>query len=171
MDVQFRPSTIEDLSELCSFSRYIFSESFKDTCSPEDMNSFLADKYNVDRIRRELSDPASSFFLLFTDGTLAGYIKINEAPAQTDIHDVDALELERIYVSKELQKNGFGSYLMEQTVAIAKQKGKRYIWLGVWEKNRRAISFYRKHGFYIIGTHEFVIGEDIQTDCIMRRDL
>ena len=85
--------------------------------------------------------------------------------------NADALELERIYVSKELQKNGFGSYLMEQTVAIAKQKGKRYIWLGVWEKNRRAISFYRKHGFYIIGTHEFVIGEDIQTDYIMRRDL
>ena len=80
MDVQFRSSTIEDLSELCSFSRYIFLESFKDTCSPEDMNSFLADKYNVDRIRRELSDPASSFFLLFTDGTLAGYIKKTKLP-------------------------------------------------------------------------------------------
>ena len=60
---------------------------------------------------------------------------------------------------------------MEQTVAIAKQKKKYYIWLGVWEQNRKAISFYQKHGFYIIGKYEFVIGEDIQTDNIMRRDL
>ena len=105
------------------------------------------------------------------DGTLSGYIKINEAPAQTDIHDAEALELERIYVSKEVQKNGFGSYLMEQTIAIAKQRKKKYIWLGVWAQNRKAISFYQKHGFSIIGTYEFVIGEDIQMDNIMRRDL
>ena len=60
---------------------------------------------------------------------------------------------------------------MEQTVAMAKQKGKKYIWLGVWEKNKKAISFYQKHGFYKIGTHEFVIGDDVQIDYIMRRDL
>ncbi len=171
MNVQFRPSTIEDLSELCSFSRDVFFESFKDSCSPEDMNKFLDNRYRIDRIRSELLDPDSSFFFLHVDGTLAGYIKINEGPAQTDIHDADAFELERIYVSKEVQENGFGSYLMEQTVEIAKQKKKKYFWLGVWEQNRKAISFYQKHGFYIIGKHEFVIGEDIQTDNIMRRDL
>ena len=105
------------------------------------------------------------------DGTLVGYIKINEASAQTDIQDEDALELERIYVSKEVRDSGLGSYLMEQTVAMAKQKGKTYIWLGVWEKNQKAISFYQKHGYYKIGTHEFVIGDDVQMDYILRRDL
>ena len=109
INVQFRPSTIEDLSDLCSFSRSVFFENFKDSCSPENMNAFLDYKYNVDRIRSELLNPASSFFFLYVDGTLAGYIKINEVPAQTDIQDPDALELERICVSKEVQKNGFGS--------------------------------------------------------------
>ena len=171
MNVQFRPCTIEDLSDLCSFSRDIFFETFKDTCSPEDMGAILDDKYNVDRIRSELLNPASTFFFLYMDGALVGYIKINDAPAQTDIQDEDALELERIYVSKEVQDSGLGSYLMEQTVAMTKQKGKQYIWLGVWEKNKKAISFYQKHGFYKIGTHEFVIGDDVQMDFIMRRDL
>ena len=171
MNVQFRQTTIEDLSELCLFSREVFFDTYKDSCSPEDMNTFLYNNYSADQIRSELLNPASSFFFLYMDCALAGYIKINEASAQSDIHDVDALELERIYVSREVQGKGLGSFLMKQTVAIAKQKEKKYIWLGVWEKNRRAISFYRKHGFYIIGTHEFVIGEDIQTDYIMRRDL
>ena len=171
MSVQFRPCTIEDLSDLCSFSRDIFFETFKDACSPEDMDTFLDNKYNVDRIRSELLNPASSFFFLYMDSKLVGYIKINEAPAQTDIYDADALELERIYVSTEVQDSGLGSYLMEQTVTMAKQKGKKYIWLGVWEKNKKAISFYQKHGFSKIGTHEFVIGDDVQTDFIMRCDL
>lgn len=171
MNVQFRPCTIEDLSDLCFFSRNIFFETFKDTCSPEDMDAFLDNKYNVDQIRGELLNPASSFFFLYMDDTFVGYIKINETSAQTDIQDEDALELERIYVSTEVQDSGLGSYLMEQTVAMAKQKGKTYIWLGVWEKNQKAISFYQKHGFYKIGTHEFVIGEDVQMDYILRRDV
>ena len=171
MNVHFRPCTIEDLSELCSFSRDIFFETFKGACSPEDMGAFLAEKYSVDQIRSELQNPASFFFFLYMDSTLVGYIKINEAPAQTDINDIDALELERIYVSKEVQESGLGSYLMEQTVAMAKQNGKKYIWLGVWEKNEKAISFYQKHGFCTTGTHAFVIGNDVQTDYIMRRDL
>ena len=171
MNTLFRHCTINDLSELSSFSRNIFYDTFKDTCSSEDMDAFLNKKYSMDQLRNEFLNPNSVFYLLYKDKTLAGYIKTNEAPAQTDIHDEDALELERIYVSKEFQESGIGSYLMEQTVAIAKQKGKQYIWLGVWEKNKKAISFYQKHGFYKIGMHEFVIGEDVQTDYFMRRDL
>ena len=100
-----------------------------------------------------------------------GYIKLNEAPAQTDIRDADSLELERIYVSENAQGVGLGSYMMERALETAQRKGKKYIWLGVWEKNTKAVSFYRKHGFYEIGAHPFLLGDDVQTDILMWRDL
>ena len=171
MEIRFRECTIEDLPELCAFSRDVFYESFRDDCSPEDMEAFLRDRYSADRIRNELLNPDSAFGFLYLDGGLSGYIKINEAPAQTDINDEKALEVERLYVSGEAQGRGLGSFLLEQAAETAKQRGKKYIWLGVWEKNLKAISFYRKHGFREIGTHTFMIGADAQTDYIMRKDL
>ncbi len=60
---------------------------------------------------------------------------------------------------------------MERAVETAERKGKKYIWLGLWEKNTKAVSFYRKHGFYEIGAHPFLLGDDVQTDILMRRDL
>ena len=100
-----------------------------------------------------------------------GYLKLNEAPAQTDVQDIQSLEIERIYVTKEFQGKRLGGYLMEQAVKVAVQRKKAYVWLGVWEMNERAIHFYKKNGFYRIGTHTFVMGEDEQTDYIMRKDL
>ena len=171
MDILFRKCTVEDLSDLCTFSRAVFYETFRDSCSPEDMESFLDHAYSTEKLRGELLNPDSSFFLLYQEGVFAGYIKLNESPAQTDIHDPDALELERIYVSRSFQGTGLGSCLMERAVEIAKQRGRKYLWLGVWEKNEKAISFYRKHGFHRIGTHTFRIGGDAQTDYVLRRDL
>ena len=171
MDIRFRACTPEDLEELRCFARNVFYESFRDACSPEDMEAFLEETYSAGRMRGELLDPDSAFWLLYLDGVPAGYIKVNEAPAQTDIHDADALELERIYVSGRAQGKGLGSFLLEQAVSIAERKGKKYIWLGVWEQNRKAISFYEKHGFRKVGAHTFRIGSDAQTDHIMRKDL
>ena len=83
---------------------------------------------------------------------------MNEAPAQTDRNDPASLEIERIYVSGGFQGEGLGRYLMEQAIQIAVERKKKYIWLGVWEKNERAIRFYKRNGFYKTGTHSFVVG-------------
>ena len=113
----------------------------------------------------------AAFYFLYWDGKLAGYLKLNEASAQTDLHDEQSLEIERIYVSKEFQGEGLGRYLMDQAISIAIQRKKKYVWLGVWEKNEKALRFYRRNGFYQIGTHSFVMCDDEQTDYIMRKDL
>lgn len=94
-----------------------------------------------------------------------------ENPAQTDRNDPASLEIERIYVSGGFQGEGLGRYLMEQAIQIAVARKKKYIWLGVWEKNERAIRFYKRNGFYKTGIHSFVVGEDVQTDHLMRKDL
>lgn len=81
------------------------------------------------------------------------------------------MEIERIYVAKEFQGKGLGRRLMTYAISAAMQRKKAYVWLGVWEKNEKALAFYRKNGFYQIGTHTFVMGDDPQTDYIMRKDL
>lgn len=171
MKLQFRQCTIEDLNILCVFSRNMYYETFKGMCAPEDMSAYLEEAFRTEKIRGELENPHSSFYLLFDADQLVGYIKLNDAVAQSDLQDPDSLELERIYVSGTVQGTGFGSYLMKQAVDIAQRQAKKYLWLGVWEKNTKAIAFYHKHGFYEIGTHTFVMGDDAQTDYIMRKDL
>ena len=122
-------------------------------------------------MRAELLNEDSAFYFAYADGKLAGYLKLNAAGAQTELNDSDALELERIYAAPEFHGKGVGQALMDKALTIAREQGKSYVWLGVWEKNEKAIRFYNKNGFYKISTHTFVIGDDAQTDYIMRRDL
>ena len=116
------------------------------------MQAYLDGAFAEDKLRKELADINSEFYFLYCDEHLAGYLKLNEAPSQTDINDENSLEIERIYVSMEFQGTGLGRFLMEQAIAKAVKRGKEYAWLGVWEKNEKAIAFYRKNGFYEIGT-------------------
>ena len=108
---------------------------------------------------------------MYCDENIAGYLKLNEASSQTDINDSDSLEIERIYVVSEYQGTGLGDFLIEKAIQKAIERNKKYAWLGVWEKNQKAIRFYQKNGFYEIGTHLFCMGNDEQTDYIMRKDL
>ena len=117
------------------------------------MTAYLDTAYNKEKLYEELCNPDSSFFFIYVDESLAGYLKTNEYPSQTDINDIDSLELERIYILKEFQGAGLGQDLLEHTISIATEHGKKYIWLGVWEHNERAKHFYQKNGFYRIGAH------------------
>jgi len=108
---------------------------------------------------------------LFVGDELAGYLKVNEAPSQSDVNDYNSLEVERLYVLKKFQRNGLGAYLMERAIDMAISMGKSYVWLGVWERNEKALRFYEKQGYYKIGEHPFYMGSDKQTDYLMRKDL
>lgn len=167
----FRQCTIDDLDILQPFSRQRYFETFADLNTPDNMTAYLDEAFALEKLHAELSDANADFYFLYWDGRLAGYLKLNEALAQTDLHDEQSLEIERIYVSKEFQGEGLGRYLMDQAISIAIQRKKKYVWLGVWEKNEKALRFYRRNGFYQIGTHSFVMGDDEQTDYIMRKDL
>lgn len=171
MSIFLRACTIGDIDILRELSLKTYYETFAHLNTPEDMAAYLEDAFNVERLTKELNDPNSSFFLLYAADSLAGYLKLNEAPSQTDINDPLSLEIERIYVSSEFQGTGLGRYLMEQAITIATERNKKYAWLGVWEKNEKAICFYKKNRFYEIGTHTFVMGEDVQSDYVMRKDL
>ena len=160
-----------DIDELRTLSIQTYYETFAAFNTPENMEEYLNRAFDREKLRRELSDKNSMFFVLLSDEKPAGYLKVNEAPSQTDVNDPASLEIERIYVSGEFQGEGLGRYLMEQAIRMAVERKKKYVWLGVWEKNEKALCFYKRNGFYQIGTHSFVMGDDEQTDYIMRKDL
>ncbi|MGI6686446.1 MAG: GNAT family N-acetyltransferase [Bacillota bacterium] len=160
-----------DLVTLRELSCKTYSDTFGHMNTPSNMKDYLEHAYDIDKLRDELSNSNSTFYFLYTDEKLSGYIKFNEYKAQTDIYDPQSLEIERIYVTKEFQGKGLGSALIKKAIDIADTRKKSYVWLGVWERNHKAILFYKKNGFYEIGKHSFFMGEEEQTDFIMRKDL
>lgn len=171
MSFYFRECNSEDLDELRDLSIRTYTETFADFNTEENMNEYLNRAYNRETLRDELMNSASKFYFLHTRNNLVGYLKLNKYRAQTDIKDPESIELERIYVVKEFQGNGFGKVLMEKAIEVAVSSQKKYLWLGVWEKNTKALNFYKKKGFYAFGKHLFVMGDDEQTDYILRKDL
>lgn len=171
LNLTFRQCIPDDIHTLCNFSYKTYHETFAHMNTPSNMKTYLEQSFNIDKLSGELSNSNSLFYFLYANGKLAGYLKLNETPSQTDLNDTQSLEIERIYVAKEFQGEGFGNALMNKAIDIANTRKKLYVWLGVWEKNDRALLFYKKNGFYKVGTHSFFMGEEEQTDFVMRKDL
>lgn len=171
MNLELKTCNINDLNDLRTLSINTYKDTFATMNTVANMTKYLNRAFSINKLKEELMNNASIFFFLYVDNNLAGYLKVNEAIAQTDINDQKSIELERIYVSKNFQGNGCGNFLMESAINLAMNKQKKYIWLGVWEKNTKALKLYKKNGFYKFGQHSFVMGTDKQNDYILRKDL
>lgn len=171
MEYAIRECTMEDLPLLRNISYQTYDDTFREMNTVSSMIAYLEQAFDIHKLRGELSNSNSLFYFLHKEDEAAGYLKLNEYKVQTDINDPNSLEVERIYILKKFQGQGLGSILLNKAVEIASLRDKHYIWLGVWEKNNRAISFYKKKGFYKMGTHSFFMGDEEQTDYIMRKDL
>ncbi len=163
--------TIKDLTILQELSINTYVQTFEKFNSKSIMKAYLNDAFNLEKLEKELLNNNSAFYFLYKDERLAGYLKVNDFPSQTDINDESSLEIERIYILSDFQGQGLGKCLMEKAIDIANKKNKSYVWLGVWEHNEKAKRFYKKEGFYKIGEHSFFMGDDEQTDYLMRKDL
>lgn len=170
LEIHIRKAQDQDLGDLLHVARTAFLQAFTAGNKPENVSAYLEEAFTFDQFGKELATPASTFFLAESDGELIGYAKVNEVPSQTDVHDPESLEIARLYVLEEYLGLGVGKILLDHSIAYAKQNQKKYLWLGVWEKNARAIRFYEKNGLRIFGSHPFPFGDEIQTDYLMRVD-
>lgn len=160
--------SIEDLPKLQSIGKQTFSETFSESNSAENMAKYLEEAYSNEKLSTELNDPNSLFYLASLDNKVIGYLKLNLGASQTELKDDKALEIERIYVTKEFHGKKVGQLLYNKAIEVAKEKKVDYVWLGVWEENHRAIQFYTKNGFVEFDKHVFVLGNDAQTDIMMK---
>lgn len=159
------------LIQLQSISRKTFSETFAEHNTKDDLNAYLNQQLSIAQLSVEINHPYSAFYLAEKNNSVIGYLKLNWNNAQTEMIDTAAFEIERIYVLKEYFGKGLGQFLMDTAMDIAKKMQPSYIWLGVWEKNARAIRFYEKNGFTIFSSHLFKLGNDIQTDLLMKFEI
>ena len=161
--------TINDLDQLQKIGRKTFYETFSSANTEENMKKYLDEGFSPEKLTAEINNPDSEFYFAKLDNKVIGYLKLNFGQSQTELKDEKALEIERIYVLKEFQGKNVGQLLFDKAIQISKQKKADYVWLGVWEGNPRAISFYKKNGFIEFDKHIFKLGDDEQTDILMKR--
>ena len=166
--LSLRMAEFADLASLLDLAQTSFVQAFTEGNKPENVQAYLSQAFTSVQLEKEWRNPASTFLLASLEGRLVGYTKVNLAAAQTDVQDPDSLEVARLYTLEEVWGKGVGQFLLDAALAFAKEKGKTFVWLGVWEHNARAIRFYEKNGFKAFGSHPFPFGDEIQNDWLMR---
>ncbi|NML40287.1 GNAT family N-acetyltransferase [Chitinophaga sp. G-6-1-13] len=169
--IRIDQATADDMNVIQLIGRTTFFETFAPYNTEANMQKYLEESFSETRIREELSSQESLFFLAFENETPVGYLKLNTGTAQTEAQDGTAIEIERIYVQRDYHGKKVGQLLYEKALETARLLKKSYLWLGVWENNPRAIRFYEKNGFAAFDKHIFKMGEDEQTDIMMKKVL
>jgi len=163
--------TAADTAQVIEIGRITFYDTFIETNSEETILQYLERGFNFEKIKNELLDTNSIFYFAKIDDQVVGYLKVNFAEAQTELHDNSSLEIERIYIRKEYFGKGVANILFDKALEIAKENNLQYLWLGVWEQNFRALRFYEKLGFQKFDTHVFMMGPNAQTDFLMKLEI
>ena len=166
--IEIRKATVSDLETIQKISIQTFIETFAAVNSPENIANYIKDSLNTDQLTDELNNANSQFYIAYSDIEVVGYLKINFGDAQTESINENALEVQRIYVLQNFHGKKIGQLLLEEVKKIAQTTDVEYIWLGVWEENHRALRFYTKNGFVVFDKHVFIMGNDEQTDLLMR---
>lgn len=169
--IEITKVALNDIDQLQKIGRQTFQETFSESNSEENMKNYLEEGFSNEKLLVELNDQNSEFYFATLNNEVIGYLKINFGASQTELKDSKALEIERIYVSKEFHGKSVGQLLYNKAIEIAKLKNADYVWLGVWEENPRAIRFYKKNGFVEFEKHIFKLGNDEQTDIMMKLKL
>lgn len=163
MTFSIRRALPDDAAAVAELAERTFVDTFAGQNRPEDVAAYLAQTYGAEIQRREIEDPNTITLIVDDAGTLIAYTQLKLSPA--------AVEIGRFYVDRSRHGHGVAQALMDASIAAASSTGAQRIWLGVWEKNARAIAFYAKCRFRDIGSHPFLLGSDLQTDREMERML
>jgi ribosomal protein S18 acetylase RimI-like enzyme len=147
-----------------------FADTFASENTPEDMKAYLADTFSPEKQAQELADPASIFLVMEWRGAPVGYARLKHGEAPSIVGE-RAVEIVRIYADRDWVGKGVGGQLMQACLREAERRNCDVVWLGVWERNTRAIRFYQKWGFERVGTQFFRLGNDLQTDWVMARQV
>lgn len=172
-----RRGVASDAAMLAALGARTFRETFAADNTAEDMAAYVEHAYGVEQQRAELALPDAAFLIAEVDGVAAGYAYVRQSPPPAHVTNPApgqpgvAVEVARFYVDAPWHGRGIANALMNAAIAEAAQRGARTIWLGVWERNVRAIRFYSRYGFHDIGSQPFLLGSDLQRDRVMAREV
>ena len=162
-----RRATRADAAPLAELAARTFADTYAAHNDPDDMAAHLTAKYGEAKQAEELAHPAATYLLAELDGRLVGFAYLVAERSPGGIPMEAPVELVRFYVVRDWHGRGVAQRLMDACVAEARRRGGRTLWLAVWQENPRAIAFYRKAGFRIVGMTSFRLGSQVQDDHVM----
>ncbi|EJE13094.1 GNAT family N-acetyltransferase [Staphylococcus epidermidis] len=171
MGERIRSVQITEVEQLQLIAKRTFFTTFRESYSDEDFKQFFSDAYDIDVLRKELEKSNSFHYFYEVDQNIVGFLKLNINDAQTENKGHAYLEIQRIYFDEAFQGSGRGQLFINLAIDQAIKFGKSKIWLGVWEHNPKALSFYKNRGFRVTGSHQFYTGSVVDNDLIMELDL
>jgi ribosomal protein S18 acetylase RimI-like enzyme len=164
-----RETTLADLPALQQVAIQTQVDTFMAYNTEANMKAYLDKAYNLESLKMELQEPGSRNCLAFIDEELAGFVRLRESTEVEHLLGKNTIEMQRLYVMHKFHGRKVGATLMRDTLAYARSKKYEWLWLGVWEKNERAQTFYTRWGFERFSEHIFQMGDDPQTDWLLRR--
>lgn len=165
------PIHIHQVHQLQKISKETFLFAFADDNTKENLDDYFEKAFSIEALTKQINDPNSKFYFVYHNEELAAYFKINIGESQTEIGAKEGIELERIYIYPTHQNKKIGAFIINDVKIKAILEDKKYIWLGVWEHNIKAIKFYDNHGFTKFDSHIYYLGNDPQIDWMMRLEL
>ena len=166
-----RRAEVSDAALLAELAARTFAETYGADNSPENLKAHVVSSYGAAQQADELADPDVRTLLAYRNDKLIGFAQVRRKAAPACVVAEKPVELLRFYLARSAHGTGAAQSLMLRAREAAQELGGRHLWLGVWEKNPRAIAFYLKSGFVKVGSHKFVVGSDIQTDWVLNTAL
>lgn len=169
--IEIKLTKTNDINELQKISKETFVETFSNKNSEHNMRKYLDENFSITSLTNELVNSESLFYFARKNEKIIGYMTVNFGKAQTYFKEDASIEIERVYVLSEFHGEKVGRKRVDKAIEISGEKNTPALWMGVWEKNYKAIRFYQKNGFVEFGQHPFIVGDNIQTDILMKRHL
>lgn len=160
-----------DLDELQNLSLRTFVDAFGSVNTEEDMKIYLEQAFSEVQLLEELRDNDTNFYFLQLENKTVGYCKVKSGLPHALSEEGKALEICRLYVLQQYQGQQLGQFMLDSIIQMAEEQDLDFVWLGVWSQNPGAIRLYERNGFSKIGSYTFMLGNDAQTDFIMKRPL
>ena len=170
MNIEIRKALSSDINLLSDLGRETFYETWRPVNTEEDMQQYMMEAFDHNKIKTDVEDTAINTFLIAYVGDYAiGYVKLRCDRTYVEFKNERVIELERIYVVKEWQGKKVGKGLMDHCLDLASDGNYSWIWLGVNTDNTKAIEFYKQYGFTIFGEKSFKLGEAVDKDFLMKK--
>ena len=169
--LRIKVACTNDTLNLSRLGKQTFTETYARFNSEPNFQKYLRESFSKKSITEQLEDDRNFFLIANLGKKAVGYAKLRENNKPFHDKTVNAVELERIYVLKDNQGNGIGKNLLNKCLAFAQLRKYPVMWLGVWEKNLEAVKFYQRQGFVVFGSHDFQLGDEEQSDYLMKKHL
>src|SRR5262245_39174178 len=162
-----RMATAADAEMLTELAWRTFHDAFAPMNSPENMEAYMSENFTLQKISAQIADRRAAFLIAEIEATPVAFAKLYDGHVPDCVGGAAPIELERFYVDRQFHGQGIAQTLMQACFDRARQSGYKTVYLGVWENNHRAIAFYRKCGFDVVGSHAFQLGDEAQNDLLM----